>query len=286
MIRLVSSIAVLATCLTGCLERHKTCPLYDEGTAGIADQLLRDPSTGECESFGGPPCDSECGPCPGLTEALPPSPDWGACSGACDSLSETQCLATDSCHAAYQDDSAQFPVFWGCWDMPLNGVTHAGTCTGLDAQTCTEHDNCASVYTGPVNQPQNFVPSFERCVDEAASACTNVDCGSGKLCVLTPAAPTTPDCETPATAGTCADATCDIQGPNCPAGTTQATGTNGCYTGFCIPTTECVATACADLTTEATCLARSDCDAVYDGMNCTCDNNGCTCQTKTYSHCQ
>ncbi|HEV7554417.1 MAG TPA: hypothetical protein VGO00_03115, partial [Kofleriaceae bacterium] len=156
MTRLVCSIAVVAG-VAGCLERHKICPVYDE-TDGIADQQLRDPSTGQCESFG-QPCDSSCGPCPGLTEALPPEPDWGSCFGACEELSETACLATPSCHAAYQDDSAQAPVFWGCWDLPPSGVVH-GSCTGLDAQTCTEHDDCASVYTGPVNQPPNFVPSF------------------------------------------------------------------------------------------------------------------------------
>jgi len=72
--------------------------------------------------------------------------------------------------------------------------------------------------------------------------------------------------------------------PACPAGTTP--GVTACYTGFCIPTAECAATACASLATEAACLARTDCDAVYNGSNCTCDKNGCTCQSETYSHCQ
>jgi len=199
-------VCCLVAILTGCMER-KACPVYAQDD-GIADQLLRDPSTGQCESFGSP-CDSSCGPCPGLTEALPPEPDWGSCNGACAALSETQCLA-----------------------------------------------------------------------------CSAVDCGTGNLCVVTPAAPTTATCEPSATAGTCGNASCDIVPPNCPVGTTPGIAAAGCYTGFCIPTVECAAMACASLASESACLARSDCDAVYDGMNCTCDKNGCTCQTETYDHCQ
>jgi hypothetical protein len=171
MIRIVCLVA----CLGGCMER-KTCPLTAE--PGIADEVLRDPSTGQCQSFGvGGSCDPSCGPCPALTEAIPADPDWGTCNGGCAALTETQCLATPDCHASYQDDSAASPVFWGCWDLPRSGVVH-GACAGLDAQTCTEHDDCASLYTGPVNQPQNFVPSFERCIDEPATACSSVDCGA------------------------------------------------------------------------------------------------------------
>jgi hypothetical protein len=44
--------------------------------------------------------------------------------------------------------------------------------------------------------------------------------------------------------------------------------------------------ACDTLTTEADCTARGDCDAIYDGYDCTCDPSGCTCQTETYARCQ
>jgi hypothetical protein len=135
------------------------------------------------------------------------------CGGACDSLAEADCLANASCHATYSDDPTPSPVFWGCWNLPPSGAL-TGSCTGLDAQTCSEHTDCVSIYTGPVNQPQNFVPSFERCQPEVA------------------------------------------------------------------------APACATLTTEAACKARPDCDAVYNGMNCTCDSNGCTCATETYAKCE
>lgn len=207
-------IAFAVLLLQGCFLDEKPPPCQYANTKGgalIADIQYRDPATGQCQSFGNPyPCDNQCGPCPGYADVLP---DWGMCGGACDGLSETQCLATADCHAAYQDDSAAKPVFWGCWNMPQSGTIH-GACTGLDAQTCSEHDDCTSLYTGPVNQPPNFIPSFESCQPEVMAA------------------------------------------------------------------------ACATLTTEPACLARTDCDPIYVGMNCTCDPHGCTCQTETFDHCK
>jgi hypothetical protein len=44
--------------------------------------------------------------------------------------------------------------------------------------------------------------------------------------------------------------------------------------------------ACDTLTTESACTARTDCDAVYDGFDCTCDPSGCTCKTETFAKCQ
>jgi hypothetical protein len=206
----MTRVAVVVLALAGCFV-HRTCPLYD-----VAEQQLRNPANGECETFSPDlPCDPDCGPCPygGSKVHTEPPPDWGTCFGQCNGLAEMQCLAQAQCHATYQDDSAASPVYWGCWDLPPSGAI-TGTCTNLDAQTCSEHTDCVSIYTGPVNQPQNFVPSFISCKPEVASA------------------------------------------------------------------------ACTTLTTEAACKARPDCDAVYTGMNCTCDSNGCTCQTETYSHCE
>jgi hypothetical protein len=204
----MTRIACLLFLVGGCFTTEKPCVQNTRG-AGIADLLYRDPATGQCESFG-QPCDTSCGQlCPGYGLA----PDWATCGGACDSLTETQCLATPSCHAAYQDDSAAHPVFWGCWEMPPSGTLH-GSCANLDAQTCSEHDDCFSLYTGPVNQPPNFVPSFENCQPKIMQA------------------------------------------------------------------------ACATLTTETACLARVDCDPIYNGSNCTCDPHGCTCQTEVFDHCK
>jgi hypothetical protein len=198
---------VLILFISGCASDNNQRCLEAGTKSDIADLTYRDPSTGQCQSFG-EGCDSTCGPCP-LSDVLP---DWGTCNGACESLTETQCLATADCHAAYQDDSAAHPVFWGCWDMPA--TTLHGSCTNLDAQTCSEHDDCSSLFTGPVNQPPNFVPSFESCQPE------------------------------------------------------------GMQVG------------CATVTTETACLARADCDPIYNGTNCTCDPHGCTCQDQTFDRCQ
>ena len=200
--------AILILFISGCVsDNNQRCLEAGGANSDIADLLYRDPSTGQCQSFG-QPCDSTCGPCP-LTDVLP---DWGTCSGVCESLTESQCLATADCHAAYQDDSAAHPVFWGCWDMPST-MLH-GSCANLDAQTCSEHDDCSSLFTGPVNQPPNFVPSFESCQPEGMQV------------------------------------------------------------------------ACATLTGETACLARTDCDPIYDGTNCTCDSHGCTCQNQTFNRCE
>jgi len=147
--------------LGGCfLDTQRQDPPPCLATAGpaIASQEFRDPNTGQCQSFG-PTCNETCGPCPAVGLVLP---DWAMCNGTCDTLPEAQCLANPTCHAAYQDDSAAAPVFWGCWELPPSGAV-AGSCPGLDAQTCSENPDCTSLYTGPVNQPPGFVPSFVSC---------------------------------------------------------------------------------------------------------------------------
>jgi hypothetical protein len=272
-------LAWLVVVVAACTSETKPC--LPTGAAGIADQLLRDPATGQCQSFG-IPCDPACGQaCP----AVGAEPDWGACDGLCESLTESQCLASPTCHATYQDSPTPAPLFWQCWELPPSGAI-TGACDGLDAQTCSEHTDCTSLYTSAVNQGSNFVPSFESCHAEPAQSCATVDCGPNNLCVVTPDMPTTAQCEPTASAGSCTGRTCAAPPPACPNGTIPGIDATGCYTGFCIPTTECTAAPCASLATETACLARTDCDAVYIGSNCTCDKNGCVCQTETYDHCQ
>ncbi|HEY5928069.1 MAG TPA: hypothetical protein VIV11_40560 [Kofleriaceae bacterium] len=43
---------------------------------------------------------------------------------------------------------------------------------------------------------------------------------------------------------------------------------------------------CAAVATEAACIARADCIPMYEGSDCTCGPNGCTCQTLTYDRCE
>jgi hypothetical protein len=203
------------------------------------------------------------------------------CNGMCEGLTESQCLATPSCHAAYQDSPSRF---WGCWDMPPAGPIQ-GACAGLDAQTCSEHDDCISTFNAPVDNPSTVV-SFVACKDEPVQSCATIQCSTSDECVVTPGAPTQAQCVPIATAGSCSGLLCQTPPPNCPTGTTPGINSAGCYTGFCIATSECTMPLCAMLTSESACLARSDCDAIYMGSNCTCDKSGCTCQTETYVRCQ
>lgn len=269
----------LVVLLAGCILDDKPPPCQ-YGAPGFASQQLRDPSTGMCQDQGYP-CDSACGPCPATGIA---SPDWATCDGMCAGLTEPQCLATASCHAAYQDAPTPSPVFWGCWDLPPSGPVH-GSCANLDAQTCSEHDDCTSLYTSPVNAGPNFVPSFERCAPEPSVSCDAIDCGTGNVCVVTPASSAI-ECQPAATAGTCGGLSCQQTPPACPASTTPGIGATGCYTGYCIPTTECTQPLCSTLATETACTARTDCNPIYTGMNCTCDLHGCTCQSETFVRCQ
>jgi hypothetical protein len=266
--------------LAACTSKKTPC---DYATP-VADVQYRDPQSGQCESLGGYPCDPACGQLCPPTAGDGVAQDWGLCDGACEALDEAQCLASTSCHATYQDDSAAKPVFWGCWELPPSGPL-TGACANLDAQTCSEHTDCISLYTGPVNQPPGFVPSFESCASEPSSLCAGTTCDANSECVVTPAMPANPQCVAAATAGTCGAPACLTPAPGCPDGTTPGVA-NGCYTNYCIPTSACAPAACATLTTEAACTARSDCDPIYVGSNCTCDKNGCTCQTETYQHCQ
>jgi hypothetical protein len=206
---LLSCVALVACGLYG-HNNPPDAPLCDYAPgaiSGIPGPQVRDPLNGSCESFdcGCDPCGDYCPPCP-----APPA--WPSCTGSCESLNETQCLMTAGCHAAYLEPATTTPPpvtqqFWGCWDIsPLSPIE--GSCTGLDALTCVQHDNCTSLYT---SDQQSFV------------SCN-------------------PDASPPP--------------------------------------------ACSTLTTEAACKARPDCTPIYNGSNCTCDPNGCTCQNETFERCQ
>jgi hypothetical protein len=181
------------------------------GNGGVGGEQLRDPNTGQCTEYTGDYCG--CLPC--AEDPPDPVPSWSQCAGPCEQLDETTCLATSSCHAAYttsDTDLIRSPAFWGCWEVEPTGPLE-GSCTGLDAYTCTAHDDCIGVYS-PTQDPSDPY-QFSQCAPE----------------------------------------------PN-------------------------AQPACSTLATEAACTARPDCDPVYVGSNCTCDEHGCTCQTETFDYCE
>jgi hypothetical protein len=77
---------------------------------------------------------------------------------------------------------------------------------------------------------------------------------------------------------------CFAQEPDCPSGTVPGIK-DGCWTGYCIPFPQCGIADCADITHEAMCIDRFDCEAYYVGVNCSCDDSGCTCTDWVFDKC-
>jgi len=221
--------------------------------------------------------------------------EGGECNGPCSGLGEQSCLADSSCHTAYLETSSGSTTFWGCWDIEPDAPTSGVTCAGLDPFTCSTDPQCSSTYF----EDSSGNTSFLSCTDNAQQGC---DCGSGFHCVdecpaeaCPPPPPDgsgtscggcTPSCVPNTDPGECTGTVlCNIAPPACPVGTTAGIA-NNCYTGYCIPNANCGPAACASLTDAGSCTARPDCEAVYMGSNCTCDNTGCTCTTLTFERCE
>jgi hypothetical protein len=279
---------VLLVCLTG-------CSLYwpgggDDCQAPRGDDIapayeLRDPSTGQCQAFGSYGGDCKCGPCPETAGAdIPAPPQWPMCFGSCQGLLENACVTTASCHAAYVTvpGNNQGPLFWGCWDTATEFGVPAqmtGACNTLDATGCIFRDDCDSIYTSP-DGVQAQSGTFVSCEPEVrGTSCTGVDCGTGSHCEQQCALCNSAMCNCQAFC--VPDNACPIDctaGDNC---VETCDASTGMCSWACVPTTQCEA-----LTTEATCKARTDCEPIYKGDNCTCTPTVCTCQSETYERCQ
>jgi hypothetical protein len=130
-------------------------------------------------------------------------------------------------------------------------IQSTGQCAGLDAWTCADHDNCASVMSalGAAD-----TAAFDHCIAEPGGVCNrDGDCGQGQRC--------------------------DTSVCHAPDGSTCRDSCVTCY-GVCVS-----AVPCSALTTEAACTARADCSATYTGYDCTCIGNTCTCKTEVFASC-
>ena len=265
---------------------------YGAGPAIYPSQELRNPDNGQCQYVGGGyPCDDICGPCPAAGDDISiANPDWGSCYSQCEGLPEASCLSTAGCFAAYTDNpAADYPngdglnEFYGCWQTAPSGPVH-GSCSGLDAQECSRHDDCSAVYASLTMEATYL--KFESCQPEhvVGGDCSLVDCAMGyhceDHCYGDPNTNTMDVCQAYCVQDlTCASVDC---GPGyecaevCDDGTTMST----CHP-TCVP-----ASSCETLTTETQCTNRSDCTPVYIGMDCTCTIYGCTCQNLTYDRCE
>ena len=247
MTHLARLIALLGlVAASGCFGGDDECIYYDKAGADFAPNELRDPTTGTCQPFGGGGCNSSCEPC--ATEGdLAPNPDWAQCYSQCEALDETNCKLKSGCRAAYAGAS-----FYQCWAVAPSGPVQGGNCTGLDAYGCSRHDDCVAIHAA--GSP---IGAFQSCATEDE--------------ILDP--------------GSCVGPiTCDALPPSCPTGTLPGRR-NGCWTGYCIPQNQCdQLPACSELG-EMDCIGRIDCSPNYVGHNCSCNANGCTCQSWTFDSC-
>lgn len=262
---------------------------YGVGGGGVADIVVHDPYTGQCVSdYTPPPCEPGC-PCyptegatvdAGVTTGgggsldagaaggggadIPVQEESGECYGPCSTLDESDCLANAECHATYEqyEDPTGLTTgtsqFWSCWDITPDTPEYTGLpCNELDDWTCSVSPGCASLF----DYDEYGDTYFASCIDKGSGSGSDVNPG---------------ECS-----GT---VTCDMAPPACPAGT-YAGILDGCYTGYCIPAAACGPLPCTTLTTESQCTARPDCDAVYVGSDCTCDDSGCTCASEMFEKC-
>jgi hypothetical protein len=222
MNRLVSAaLLTAAVSLGGCLywdtsSQPTGCGVVQGGIS--TGTSLVDPATLLCESFNIPTCDPDCGGCPPSVKAAPTValPTWGSCSSTCRGLDESSCGATTGCRIA-RDASCFFAPpgqaclddFAGCYSTDQIRQP-AGTCAGLDAYECSQHDDCAAIYDAPHCNTPGCTTTFVACAPEHAIAGS---CTGGLSCAQKP--------------------------PLCPSGTVAGIA-NGCWTGVCIPQAACL----------------------------------------------
>ncbi len=263
-LRLALALALSTSLAAGCYYEDDCVTL--QGNQG-ADPLpgQRNPYSGQCEYFGGggggsgTTCGDYGGPAEPQAADQAPIPDWGFCDGFCEGLVEADCLQAEECRGSYIDscggacDAA--PSFNQCWAITPGGGFSVDGCNTYDAEECARHNECAAVHgLGPAGG----VGSFFACINEP---------GGG------------------APPGSCVgDALCEIVPPECPDGTTPGIADN-CYTGFCIPFDECDVLPACNIQSEAQCVSRADCEPTYEGIDCTCNGEDCTCADWVFESC-
>lgn len=240
-----------------CSEHDDCSAVYttvyaDAGLVGDATQLFE-----QCIAEPGNACDSTTCPAGAHCETqchpcdTPPGDCMDACSPVC--VPDDVCATVD-CGPGYS-----------CVEQCTNGMC-SGQCVATqgDPGSCTGDVTCGAA---PPACPPGATPGIAN------------GCYTGYCLPLSDCGPGDP--------GSCnGPVTCESPQPVCPAGTEPGVK-DGCWTGYCIPDADCAPPPCEDLATEAACTARSDCQAVYTGMNCLCYPDGtCTCDSETFARCQ
>lgn len=297
-----------------CLEFHT-------GTGYPDNPYPCNAACGECPAIGGavepsPGTGTDSGT--GADEApsgtsQAPLPSWGGCESYCTNLGEEGCLATDGCRGIYGAKGDGPVEFQQCWqtDQYYNGGP--AECEGLDAHSCSTYDDCTAVHTlncaDPGDDSFQEVPcdvgGFVSCQNEESTdlGCYgDEECADGFHCNAAEA------CEAPPGSGACPDDQCDApsvcygqcvpdnrgecQGevicrslpPVCADDSTPGIE-NGCWTGSCIPLTSCPVVECGAIATESLCISRVDCTPYYEGVDCDCTPEGCSCSEWQFDTC-
>gem|GEM_PF-1335334 len=223
----------------------------------------------ECQQRTGGVCDDfDCGfdsHCEERCFACDPLPDGSGCGNACepfcvpnspDACDSTMCGAGDHCEVQCRPSD------------PTDPMTPMSDCTAT-------------------------------CVPDAGLGCAAIDCAPGAHCVETCAAMPCMDpagcpelCRgecVPDGPGEChAPVSCDALPPVCPAGTVAGVA-NGCWTGYCIPTSQCddpQPPRCNELDDELSCLARAECTPLYTGTCWPNPDGTFTCIETEFARCE
>lgn len=235
------------------------------GAEAELDQAeLRDPQTGLCGYVGGGGGGggTTCGDYGGANRGAPEFRDWAICYAQCEGFDEASCLESAGCRAAYIDQWGE-QSFYECWGTAPSGPVQGGDCTLLAAQECSRHDDCSAVHAsweapGEDGGFQNGLGEFQRCIPEASQ----------------------PD------PGQCTgDVICRAEPPDCPEGSAPGIA-DGCWTDFCIPLEECETPAECSSLGEQECIGRTDCEGIYQGVDCSCTGESCVCAEWVFESCE
>ena len=261
--------------LSGCIiSGGDTEPCKDSPAAGAPSEIFeyRNPENGVCQDFGGGGGGGggTCGDWGGTDEAEPADRaflDWASCASQCEGLDEQNCLTTSACRGAYAISLGGLEgeeEFYECWGTAPSGPIQGGGCEGLDAYTCSQHDDCSPVHymgeaLGEENEFSIFLGPFDHCITEPGANPDPGDC-VGQIA-------------------------CDSLAPDCPVGTVPGI-LDSCWSGYCIPQAECQGLASCNTLLEDQCVARDDCDGLYQGVDCTCVGESCTCASWDFEGCE
>jgi hypothetical protein len=186
MIKRWSVLVLVAVPLAGCSfyfgDDGDDCVGAYADDSGYADEAypgpgLRNPDNGQCEYYGGG--GGGCGDHfdDGAAEAV----DWASCASGCEGLDQATCIDAASCRATFVGGPPDtVPAFNECWGIAPSGPATGEACEGLDAYSCSRHNDCSAIYN---RDSSSGLLVFSACVTETFAGCYSDDqCPAGYEC--------------------------------------------------------------------------------------------------------